>query len=96
MSAPNQEKLSAAIAKDRRLRPPDHEYHSYQDMPLSLPEHQHTCLDCHASEICTDDLCEPQAGGRYQDALCVACLDRREMAAYYGPLRSVFAPLAEC
>lgn len=56
-----------------------HIYATWQDTPFNLPQHQHTCPDCHTSEICTDD-CEAR-GSSYQPALCVACLDRREMAA---------------
>lgn len=67
---------SAAATSPRTL---DHEYHSHQDTSFNLPQHQHTCPDCHTSEICTDD-CEMH-GGSYQPALCVACFDRREMAA---------------
>lgn len=69
---------SSAAATSPRL--PDHEYHSAQDTPFSLPQHQHACPDCGASETCTDD-CEPLADGQYKAARCVACLNLREAMA---------------
>jgi hypothetical protein len=62
-------------------RTPGHIYHSAQDTPLSLPEHQHTCPDCGVVEGCTNDLCEPNADGGFAAAQCVDCLTRLDLAA---------------
>lgn len=59
-------------------RLPDHEYQSHQDAPFNLPQHSHLCPECQTSEVCTDETCE-QHDGSYRPALCVACLDRREL-----------------
>ena len=49
-------------------RLPDHEHHSHQDAPFSLPQHGHLCPECNINETSTDKTCE-QHDGSYRAAL---------------------------
>jgi hypothetical protein len=67
---------------------PDHEYHSHQDTPFSLPQHSHLCLECQTNEVCTDEHCEQTAATVQRCAWCVLTGARWPLNSTNKPIKA--------